>query len=327
MHIGVLAGGPGGERDISLITADAVERALEALGWTPFRVNFGARGEPSRWPGGEGTPLEALAALERAKPDAAFIAMHGLWGEDGRVQAALELAGIRYQGSGVLASALAMDKIRSKEIFRAHGIPVAADLTVSPPDQPEEAARVAARLVQALGLPLALKTPGSGSSVGVAIADTAEDVAATLVAFSADADRVLAEAYVSGREFTCPVVESADGTPEAFPVVEIRPRAARFFDRAAKYDPGATDELCPAPIPAHLEAALRETGLAAHRALGCAGYSRTDVRVDDAGRIVVLETNTLPGLTPASLLPKSAAAAGLPFPELIRRLLQRAATS
>ncbi len=324
MRIGVLAGGPGGERDISLITADAVERALAELGWEAFRVEFGAHGEPSTWPGGEGPPLMALGALERARPDAAFIAMHGLWGEDGRIQAALELAGIPYQGSGVLASALAMDKIRSKEIFRTHNIPVAADLTIAPPSSPEAAERVAKELESRLGLPLALKTPGSGSSVGVAIADTLAEVAATLVAFSADADRVLVEQYIAGREFTCPVVETEAGEAEAFPAVEIRPRSARFFDRTAKYAPGATDELCPAPVPDALEGALREIGLAAHRALGCAGYSRTDVRMDERGALFVLETNTLPGLTPASLLPKSAAAAGVAFPALIERLLRRA---
>jgi D-alanine-D-alanine ligase len=328
MRVAVLAGGPGGERDISLQSAAAVIGALDTLGWPSWRVVIGGLDTPSTWPSGSGTALEALRAIEAWAPDAVFIAMHGQWGEDGRIQAALDLAGLPYQGSGVFASALAMDKIRAKETYRTHGVPVAPDRIVPPSavHQTVIGATIDA-LVSELGLPLVMKTPGSGSSVGVAIADTREQAAQILGTFAAQQTPTLAEAFVAGREFTCPVLEREDGQPEALPVVEIRPKRARFFDFHAKYAPDETDELCPAPIDAELETALRSTGLAAHAALGCRGYSRTDVRVDDAGRIFVLETNTLPGLTPASLLPKAAAAHGLDFPSLIARLLRRAAYS
>jgi len=322
MRIGILAGGPGGESDISLVTADAVTSATRELGWVDFRVNFGRRGEASTWPDGTGTALAALAALEVWAPDHVFIAMHGAWGEDGRIQGALEVAGLTYQGSGVLSSALAMDKIRSKDVFRARGLPVAADLTLCGLSSSEACwDEVVAVAMNTLGLPFVLKTPGSGSSVGVAVVDTAQAAVEFLREFGPHNDAILAEAFIAGREFTCPVVDRLDGVPEPFPVIEIRPLTARFFDRQAKYDPGATDELCPAPIDAALERRLRELALAAHVALGCRTYSRTDFRVDHDGNPFVLETNTLPGLTPASLLPKSAAVAGLSFPQLIARLV------
>ncbi|MFO0750799.1 MAG: D-alanine--D-alanine ligase [Myxococcota bacterium] len=266
---------------------------------------------------GGGSIGETLLALERWRPDVAFIAMHGPDGEDGRVQGALEMLGIAYQGSGIQASAVGLDKVRTKAVYRAAGLPVAKDRVVS--------GRVDWRALAAeLGLPLVLKTPASGSSVGVVIATTLDELAAQGQALVAEAGSLLCEQYVHGREFTAPVVEGPDGTPSALPAVEIRPVTAAFFDYVAKYTPGATDELCPAPIDPVLEAEIRALGLAAHRVLGCRGYSRTDLIVRADGRPVLLETNTLPGLTAESLLPKSAAVAGLPFPALVQRLLERA---
>jgi D-alanine-D-alanine ligase len=361
MRVCVLAGGPGGERAVSLRSGEAVLGALSTLGWPALAVTLGGAPDPSpigpdgaraiddaahtcRWetrgPGGEGpsrdgTPpgagdlLAAFGAIRAWRPDVVFIAMHGAWGEDGRVQGLLDMLGLPYQGSGALSSALAMDKVRAKEVFRAHGLPVAADRVMRGLGHltPEALGERARQLVVELGLPLVLKTPGSGSSVGVAVVDTEAEVGSLLSSWSTETDTVLAEAFVPGREFTCPVVELQPGAPEALPTVEIRPRAARFFDYEAKYDPGATDELCPAPIPPELEARLRAIGLAAHVALGCRHVSRTDVRVRDDGSLAVLETNTLPGLTPASLLPKSAAARGLGFPDLVATLVRAAARS
>lgn len=323
MRVAVLMGGRSGEHDVSLRSGAAVVGALATLGWSAFPVTFGRVGG-ARWgsdtadaPAGEGTIGEALLALERWRPDAAFLAMHGPDGEDGRVQGALELLQIPYQGSGIQASAVGLDKVRTKQLYRAAGLPVARDRVVSGPVD-------WAALAADLGLPLVLKTPASGSSVGVVIVSTTSELAAQGAALLAEAGTLLCEQYVVGREFTAPVLEAEDGTPTALPAIEIRPVSAAFFDYGAKYTPGATDELCPAPIDAALEQRIRALGLAAHAAVGCRGYSRTDLIVRADGEPILLETNTLPGLTAQSLLPKAAAEAGLDFPGLIARLVHRA---
>lgn len=319
MRVAVLMGGRSGEHEVSLRSGAAVLEGLATLGHTALPLTFlregGARvgdAPPTSTAGG-------LFALEAWRPDCAFIAMHGEDGEDGRVQGALELLGIPYQGSGIQASAVGLDKIATKTVLRASDLPVAADRTV------ERAAPLDwDALAGALGLPLVLKTPASGSSVGVEIVRDRDALATRGEALLLQAERVLVEGFVVGRELTLPVLEREDGTPEGLPTVEIRPRAAAFFDYEAKYTPGATDEICPAPIAPGLEARLRALGVAAHRALGCRGYSRTDCIVTPDERVVLLEVNTLPGLTRESLLPKSAAAHGLSFAALVERLLARA---
>lgn len=328
MRVAVLMGGRSGEHEVSLRSGKAVLEALATLGHDALALTFdrrlGARIGPSidgAMP--EPTPAttstsEALAALEAWRPDVAFIAMHGPDGEDGRVQGMLELLGIPYQGSGVQASAIGLDKIRTKALLREAGLPLAAERVITGADTDWGA------LADELGLPLVLKTPASGSSVGVEIVADRAALASRGTALMAEAGRLLVEQFVRGRELTLPVVETPDGRPEAFPTVFIAPRAAAFFDYEAKYTPGATDEICPAPIDAALEERLRGLGVAAHRALGCRGYSRTDCIVADDGRVVLLEVNTLPGLTRESLLPKAAAVHGLSFAALVERLIQRA---
>lgn len=315
-------GGRSGEHAVSLRSGAAVLGALETLGWEGLGFVLTEAGG-ARWPGAEGTVGEALLALERAAVDCVFIAMHGEQGEDGRVQGALELLRIPYQGSGVQASAIGLDKARTKDVLRHAGLPLAADrlLVAGQAGLSSEALLATAR---ELSLPLALKTMASGSSVGVALVRTLDELLATAPTMVGPGENLLVEAYVAGREFTLPVLERLDGTPEALPVVEIRPRTAAFFDYEAKYTPGATDELCPAPIEPDLEARLRALGVRAHLALGCSGYSRTDCIVASDGTVALLEVNTLPGLTTESLLPKAAQAAGLSFPALIERLVVRA---
>jgi len=317
MKVVLLMGGRSGEHDISLMSGAAVAEALDALGHERFDVVFEKAGG-ARWPGGAGTNAEALAALASWAPDAVFIAMHGADGEDGTVQGALQLLDIPFQGSGVRASAIGLDKARTKALLRQAGLPVAADRVLLRGEPVDWDA-----LADELGLPVVLKTEASGSSVGVDVVRDRATLAARGAELLAETPALLAEAYLSGREFTGPVLEDPDGAPRALPVVEIRPRTAAFFDYVAKYTPGATDEICPAPIPPALEAEIGALALAAHQALGCRGYSRTDIMLDAAGRPRVLEVNTLPGLTRESLLPRSARAAGLSFPDLVARLLQR----
>lgn len=318
MKVVLLMGGRSGEHDISLMSGAAVAAALDSLGYPHLDVILERDGGAS-WPGGAGSTAEALVAITEWGPDVAFIAMHGADGEDGTVQGALQLIGVPYQGSGVQASANGLDKARTKALLRLAGLPVARDRVLqrgAPVDWDA--------LADELGLPVVLKTEASGSSVGVEVIRDRASLAERGPALLDETPALLAEAYLAGREFTGPVLEDPDGVPRALPAVEIRPRTAAFFDYVAKYTPGATDELCPAPIPAELEAQLGALALAAHEALGCRGYSRTDLMLDAAGAPHILEVNTLPGLTQASLLPKSARVAGLDFPALVARLLHRA---
>lgn len=319
MRVAVLMGGRSGEHEVSLRSGQAVLDALRARGHEGLPVIFGRDGGAQVADQPPGTLTQGLAALEGWQPDCAFIAMHGPDGEDGRIQGLLELLGIPYQGSGIQASAIGLDKVRTKEVLRSRGLPVAADRVVERGVRPDWDA-----LAAELGLPLVLKTPASGSSVGVEIVGDREALARRGRALVDQAGRLLVEQFVRGRELTMPVVEREDGTPEALPCVEIRPKSAAFFDYEAKYTPGATDEICPAPIEPALESRLGALGIEAHRALGCSGYSRTDCIVREDGAVLLLEVNTLPGLTRESLLPRSAAVFGLSFADLVERLLRRA---
>lgn len=324
MRIALLCGGRSGEHEVSLASGKAAEAALRERGHDVLRVAFGKEGGAS-WQAvgaseapGEGGTGAALAALEAWGPDAAFIAMHGPDGEDGRVQAALELLGVPYQGSGVQASALCLDKPRTKALYESAGLPTAADQTIHPGDRPDWPA-----LARELGLPLVLKTAQSGSSVGVEVVETEDELASRGGELLSQTWALLVESWLPGREFTVCVLEAEDGSLRALPIIEIRPRTARFFDYEAKYTPGATDEICPARIDDALAARLSELACRAHTVLGCRGYSRTDLKCDATGAPRLLETNTLPGLTRTSLFPQAAAAAGIPFGELLEALLAR----
>lgn len=313
-RIGLLMGGRSGEHDVSLVTGREVAAALHGRGHETLALTLEREGG-ARWgSSGQGSVLESLTALHAWRPDAAFIAMHGPFGEDGRIQAALELIGVPYQGSGVLASATCLDKARTKDLYRLAGLPVARDLVLrGAPNWDAVAAE--------LGLPLVLKTRQSGSSVGVEVAQSQAELRAHGADLLATSDYVLAEEWLPGVEYTTAVLEQAPGAPQALPIVEIRPVSALYFDYEAKYTPGATEEICPAPIEASLADELARLGVRAHELLGCRGYSRTDFKLDAEGRPRLLETNTLPGLTPASLFPKAAAAAGMTFPDLVERLI------
>ncbi len=324
MKVAIISGGMSGEHDVSLVTARAIRGALETLGHEPFDLLLEREGGASWASGGDtrgggGAVVDGLAALAAWAPDVAFLALHGAFGEDGRVQGALDLLGIPYQGSDVAASALAMDKGRAKAVFRDAGLPVAPDVVVRRGDAVDWR-----DVAEELGLPAYVKTPGSGSSVGVERVETPEELGAAATRLLEEAQEVIVETSLPGREFTAPVLEAPDGTPHALPAIEIRPVSAAFFDYEAKYTEGATQELCPAPIDDALAERIATLGVAAHRALGCRDYSRTDILLDAQGEPRVIETNTLPGLTPASLFPKAARAAGMTFEGFVAALLERA---
>uniref|UniRef100_UPI00405601FA D-alanine--D-alanine ligase family protein n=1 Tax=Candidatus Electronema sp. TaxID=2698783 RepID=UPI00405601FA len=304
IRLALIAGGTSGEREVSLRGAAGVEQALNKDKYEVVRY------DPA-------TDLARLAA-DAPRLDVAFILLHGIGGEDGTVQGMLELLGIPYQGSGVLGSALAMNKHLAKVMYRLHGLPVAAW-------EMAEKAHVSdpAPLLAKLRLPLVVKPVRQGSSLGMSIVRQAEQLAATLAkAFEHDSE-VMVEEFIAGREITVGVLGNEELT--ALPLVEIIPdRRFDFFDYEAKYTPGATREVCPAEVSEAIRDKAQDYGLRAHKALQLRGCSRTDMIIREDGEIFLLETNTIPGMTPTSLLPQAAAQIGLDFPALLDRLIKLA---
>jgi D-alanine-D-alanine ligase len=288
--IGVLMGGLSSEREVSLRSGEAVVVALRERGLhaEPIYVD-----------------RDLDLVLRQAAIDVAFIALHGGTGEDGTLQAVLGLAGIPYTGSGMLGSAMAMDKDISKRLFETAGVPTPAWLMA--PASPED--------VEAhVGFPAVVKPSKQGSTVGLTVVrDPALLEAAIEDAFRFD-DEVIIERFIPGRELTVPVMGDV-----ALPVGEIISRH-EIFDYECKYQPGMAEEIFPADLPDEPARVVQDLALRAHRALKLRGYSRIDFRMDSEGAFWCLEANTLPGMTSASLFPKGAAAAGISFPELCERL-------
>ena len=290
-------GGPSAEREVSLSSGRGCADALRVAGFEVAEIVLGP---------GDGAGL--AARLAEARPDVVFNALHGRLGEDGCVLGLLEWMGLPYTHSGVLASALAMDKTRAKQAFRDAGLPVAHSVIASRED-------VRARHV--LPPPYVVKPNDEGSSVGVFIVRQGDNAAPLPDSMPAE---VMVEAYAPGRELTTAVMGD-----RALGVTEIV--TAGWYDYDAKYAAGGSRHVIPADIPADIAAACLDYALRAHRALGCRGLSRTDFRWDDsrgAEGLILLETNTQPGMTPTSLAPEQAAFAGVAFPELCRWMVEDA---
>jgi len=303
MVLALIAGGKSAEREVSLKSGDQVFQALDQAKYDIRRYD----------------PATDLKRLVQEAPqlDAALIIMHGRGGEDGTLQGLLDLLGVPYQGSGVLGSALAMNKEMSKLLYQQAGLNVARALFFNRGEAPSPPA-----IEAALGLPAVIKPVNEGSSIGVTIARTPEELARGLdLAFQHD-HRVLVEEFLAGCEVTGAVL--GNDNLQALPLVEIVPSEQyTFFDYQAKYLPGASTEICPARLDPELTQKAQQAALTAHRALSCRGYSRTDMKIKD-GQPYVLETNTIPGMTATSLFPQAAQAAGLDFPALLDTLIQLA---
>lgn len=302
MRVAVLYGGVSGEREVSLTSGKGMIEALKERGHEVVAIDF----HPNR--------AEELLQLEA---DVVLSALHGKYGEDGRVQSLLEMAQLPYTGSGVLASALAMDKARAKIIFKAAGIRVARDVLVEGTDEIDE------KVAEWGGeFPCVVKPAQEGSSNGLTIAmDETMLRDGIAKAFQCDT-AVLVEQYIKGRELTVPVLGNR-GNEYALPVIEIIPKN-EFYDYESKYTEGGSVHVCPAELPEALTKEVQEAAVLAHRALGCAGYSRSDFLVSEDGLAYILETNTLPGMTPLSLFPDSARAVGISYGELLERFIELA---
>lgn len=295
-RIGVLLGGMSVEREVSLRSGAAVSKALRALGYDVVEIEV-QKDLPER--------------LAKERIEVAFIALHGRYGEDGCVQGLLESMFIPYTGSGVLASAVGMEKVFAKQIFIAEGIPTPRHLVF------RDAAKARAGFDSLpFGLPLVVKPSREGSSVGVHICKTEEQYREAVDDAASYAGLLMVEEYIKGRE-----VQGAVLDDEALGAIEIVP-AREFYDYEAKYSAGSgTQYLFPAPLPPAQYERVNQVCLAAHRVLGCSGATRSDVIVADTGEVYLLELNTLPGMTATSLLPKIAAGRGIDFPALCERLL------
>jgi D-alanine-D-alanine ligase len=303
--VAVLLGGTSAEREVSLMSGAGVLQALQSLGVDAHPFDPAERD---------------LQQLKTEGFDRCFIALHGRHGEDGCVQGALEMMGIPYTGSGVMASAIAMDKVMTKRIWLADGLPTPRHVWLSPDQQ--DAATIAA-LPDQLGLPLIVKAPREGSSIGVTKVNAAEDIhAAVAESLRFDPD-VLGEEFIQGDELTCPVMgEGADA--RALPVIRIVPPEAGY-DYQNKYFTDDVRYLCPSGLPEAEEREIQRIVLAAYRALGCRGWGRADLMVRASDRKpFLLEINTSPGMTSHSLVPMSARAAGIDYPQLCLRVLASA---
>ena len=292
--IAVLMGGPGSERAVSLKSGEGVVEAIRSLG-------------------ADVTPVDVSGPDFAVPPgiDIAFNVIHGTFGEDGQIQRILEERGISYTGEGVAGSELAIDKIATKRRLQERGVPT----------PPFEIVQAGTR--PTLPLPFAIKAPREGSSVGVFIVKDESALDKSLADAARYSGELLIEQFIEGRELTVGIVGD-----QALPIIEIRPKkAGEFYDFANKYNflnpqAAGADHICPAEILREITEKVQETALAAHRALDLEVYSRVDFLLNKAGEFFVLEVNTIPGMTPVSLLPEAAKAAGISYPELCRRIIE-----
>lgn len=306
LNVAVLAGGWSDERSISLDSGRACAKALEEAGFTRVELLDIAADD-------------FVKSISEGGYDVAFIAMHGPFGEDGCIQGFLEILRIPYTFSGVLGSAAGADKGVSKILYRAAGIPCPRGITLAAGEDLDASA--CDQLIEELGLPLFVKPAANGSSYGITrVTDPAQ--LADAVEFAANGgDAVLIEECIAGTEITVPVIGNSN--PQPLPIVEIV-TGVEFYDLKVKYEPAALHHIIPARLPDEVGALAQARAVAAHKALGCRGCSRSDFIVTAEGEPIILETNTIPGMTETSLLPDSARHAGIAFPELCTRFIELA---
>ena len=337
MKIVVLAGGTSTERDVSIVSGTGICNGLRAKGHQAILVDVFCGAETVDWadPFPREYDVEAASAYIKSfnphieqlkkmrkdffgpnvlelckKADFVFLGLHGANGEDGRIQAAFDLMGIKYTGTGYLSSAMAMDKGVTKWMFQMKGVPVPGGVTMKRHTRKEDLAELG------LAFPVVVKTCCGGSSIGVYIVKDQEEYMKALDAAFVYEEEVVVEEFIQGTEYTVAVVDG-----KAYPVVQIVP-CQGFYDYENKYTPGAVKETCPAPISSELTRRLQDYAVQGYRALGLESYARLDFIVTDDEKIYCLEANTLPGMTPTSLIPQEAAVLGMDYPTLCEELIR-----
>jgi D-alanine-D-alanine ligase len=303
-RIAVVRGGSSAEAEVSRTSGRCVAEALRASFAHVEEVELDPR---------------VAHALEAAKAEVVFPALHGPQGEDGSFQGMLEVLGLPYVGSGVRASACALDKVIAKQLFRAAGLPLAREAVI---ERAEGTSAGARRVAEALGLEVVVKPSSQGSAIGVLFTHDLPSLEKALDQAFAFGDRALVEERIRGREVTCAVLERERA--EALPVIEIRTPKGTWYDYEHRYAPGLSEHVIPAPLPEPRLRRIQEVAVAAHQALGCRDLSRADFVVPERGEPIVLEVNTLPGMTPTSLYPDACRAIGMSFESLVAHLVDRA---
>ena len=309
IKVAVLYGGSSAEREVSLRSGEAVYSALLEKGYTAIKIDVDT---------GIGEKLK------KEKPDVAFIALHGKYGEDGTIQGLLEMLAIPYTGSGVLASALAMDKAMTKRILAQAAIPT-ADFTIIDSSMVKiQGLQTVTRNVQAkLGLPLVVKAATQGSSIGLYFARTLEELEKAIVQALDFDDKVVVEKFLEGMEVTAAILGNEE--PLVLPLLQIISRTG-FYDYEAKYTAGLSDHIIPPPLPPAVQEQIKKIAIEVFCLLQCRGLARVDFIVSDLQDPYVLEVNTIPGMTAVSLFPDAARAAGISFPDLVANLVELAQT-
>lgn len=300
-RVALLAGGTSGERDISLKSGEGARGALEEAGFETVWI------DPAN--------KEDLKKLIDEHFDVAFLCTHGKGGEDGTLQGMLELLGIPYTCPGVQASAIAMDKAKSKIMYEYAGIPTSPSMTILKHDGYDLDA-----ITSAIGFPCVVKAATEGSSIGVEIVKEEDELKPAIESVLEIDDILVIEKFITGPEYTCVVLGNDD--PYALPVIQIIPLKGATYDFESKYAAGGSQHVCPAPLEDELTELVQSYAVKAHKAIGCRGVSRSDFIIDLDKKPWILETNTIPGMTPTSLLPDAGKAAGIPFPELCTKLIE-----
>lgn len=305
--VAVVMGGPSAEEQISLSTGHAMAEALRGKGYQVKEIRL--------------VPHNFFEQVKESGADVVVIAVHGLYGEDGRLQSALEMMGIPYTGSGVLASSVSMNKLTAKRVFLGSGIPTPDYIFLHRRNRGKQ--DMIKAITDKFSLPVVVKPVSQGSSLGVTIEKEISGLQQALdTAFQYD-EEVLVEEYIAGQETSVCMIRLKDGSVKVWPVILIHPHA-EWYDFNAKYSAGGVDHLVPAPLPDEITKTLKDISVRAFEVLGCAGVARTDCMVGKDGKCYVLEMNTVPGMTPTSLVPDAARAEGTDFGDLCEMILETA---
>ena len=305
--IAVVMGGPSAEEQISLSTGRAMAEALRGKGYQVKEIRL--------------VPHNFSEQVKESGADVVVIAVHGLYGEDGRLQSVLEMMGIPYTGSGVLASSVSMNKLTAKRVFLGSNIPTPDYIFLHRRDRGKQ--DMIKAITDKFSLPVVVKPVSQGSSLGVTIEKEFSGLQKALDdAFQYD-EEVLVEEYIAGQETSVCMMRLKDGSVKVWPVILIHPHA-EWYDFNAKYSAGGVDHLVPAPLPEDITRTLKDISVKAFEVLGCAGVARTDCMIDKDGKCYVLEMNTVPGMTPTSLVPDAARAEGTDFGDLCEMILETA---
>ncbi len=309
LRVCVVYGGPSREHDVSVNSGKAMLANLDLEKYVGTGIFID---KDSKWHIGDAVLAEPEALLKiKESFDFALLGLHGTFGEDGEIQGLLDQHKIPYSGSGMEASKLAMEKNKTSLVYAEAGMKIPMERAITRKDK---------NILDGFSLPLVIKPAAQGSSVGVSIVTTVDDIPLALNTAFAEDDTALIQEYIKGREVSCGVIENEQGILVALPPTELIPVNAAFFDYEAKYTPGATKEITPPDLPSDVITNLQAIAIEAHRILGCSGYSRTDVIIRGKDQFLI-ETNTLPGMTATSILPQQAHAAGMTFTVLLDRII------